>query len=131
MPRPVNHRDRPLFPRAARLLLPAIAVVILFPLSDVSAQFEGRVYAITGARLVTGTGQVVESGTIVLRGGPDGIVNGVYQAFVPRLGGFGPQQIVGWLSGEPGVDIEGVPTLGQDVLGVNVVPEDLPAAVVE
>ncbi len=69
MPRPVTHRDRPLFPRAVRLLLPALAVVILLPLSDVSAQYEGRVYAVTGARLVTGTGPIIESGTIVLRGG--------------------------------------------------------------
>jgi len=69
MPRPVTHRDRPMFPRAVRLLLPALAVVILLPLSDVSAQYEGRVYAVTGARLVTGSGQIIESGTIVLRGG--------------------------------------------------------------
>ncbi len=69
MPRPVISRDRSMFPRAVRLLLPALAVVILLPLSDVSAQYEGRVYAITDARLVTLTGQVIESGTIVLRGG--------------------------------------------------------------
>jgi len=50
-------------------MLPALAVVILLPLSDVSAQYEGRVYAVTGARLVTGTGQIIENGTIVLRGG--------------------------------------------------------------
>ncbi len=69
MPRPVISRDRSMFPRAVRLLLPALAVVILLSPCDVSAQFEGRVYAITDARLVTLTGQVIESGTIVLRGG--------------------------------------------------------------
>jgi len=69
MPRPVISRDRSMFPRAVRLLLPALAVVILLSPCDVSAQYEGRVYAITDARLVTLTGQVIENGTIVLRGG--------------------------------------------------------------
>jgi imidazolonepropionase-like amidohydrolase len=69
MPRPEISRDRSMLRRARRLLLPAIAVVILFPASDASAQYQGRTYAITDARLVTLTGQVVESGTIVLRGG--------------------------------------------------------------
>jgi len=69
MPRPAISRDRSMLPRAIRLLLPALAAAILFAASDVSAQFEGRTYAITDARLVTLTGQVIESGTIVLRGG--------------------------------------------------------------
>ena len=69
MPRPAIRRDRSMLPRAIRLLLPALAAAILFAASDVSAQFEGRTYAITDARLVTLTGQVIESGTIVLRGG--------------------------------------------------------------
>ena len=69
MPRPEISRDRSMLPRAMRLLLPALAVVILFTASDVSAQYEGRTYAITDARLVTLTGQVIENGTIVLRGG--------------------------------------------------------------
>ena len=69
MPRPEFSRDRSMLLRARRLLLPALAVVILLTASDVSAQYEGRTYAITDARLVTLTGQVIEKGTIVLRGG--------------------------------------------------------------
>ncbi len=69
MPRPAISRDRSMLPRAIRLLLPALAVVILFTASDVSAQYEGRTYAITDARLVTLTGEVIENGTVVLRGG--------------------------------------------------------------
>jgi len=69
MPRPENRRDRSILPRALRLLLPALAVLILFSTSNLSAQYEGRSYAITNARLVTLTGQVIENGTIVLRGG--------------------------------------------------------------
>ncbi len=69
MPRPCFSRDRSMLPRAMRLLLPALAILILFSASEVSAQYEGRTYAITDARLVTLTGEVIESGTIVLRGG--------------------------------------------------------------
>jgi len=69
MPRPEISRDRSMLPRAMRLLLPALAAVILFTASDVSAQYEGRTYAITDARLVTAAGQVIETGTVVLRGG--------------------------------------------------------------
>lgn len=69
MPRPCFSRDRSMLPRAMRILLPALAIVILLTASDVSAQYEGRTYAITDARLVTLTGQVIENGTIVLRGG--------------------------------------------------------------
>jgi imidazolonepropionase-like amidohydrolase len=69
MPRPEISRGRSMLPRAMRLLLPALAVVILFSASDVSAQYEGRTYAITDARLVTLTGEAIENGTIVLRGG--------------------------------------------------------------
>jgi imidazolonepropionase-like amidohydrolase len=58
-----------MLPRAIRWLFPALAVVILFSAADVSAQYEGRTYAITGARLVTVAGGVIESGTVVLRGG--------------------------------------------------------------
>jgi len=69
MPRPVVRRDRSILPRAIRLLLPALVVLILFSTSNLSAQYEGRSYAITNARLVTLTGEVIENGTIVLRGG--------------------------------------------------------------
>ncbi len=69
MPRPKISRDRSMLPRAVGLLLPALAATILFAPSEVSAQYEGRTYAITDARLVTLTGEVVERGTIVLRGG--------------------------------------------------------------
>ena len=69
MPRPEVRRDRSILPRALRLLLPALAVLILFSTSSLSAQYEGRSYAITNARLVTLTGEVIENGTIVLRGG--------------------------------------------------------------
>ena len=69
MPRPEVRRDRSILPRALRLLLPALAVLILFSTSSLSAQYEGRSYAITNARFVTLTGEVIENGTIVLRGG--------------------------------------------------------------
>ena len=69
MPRPEISRDRWTLPRAVALLLPALAAMILFTPSEVSAQYEGRTYAITDARLVTLTGEVIDSGTIVLRGG--------------------------------------------------------------
>ena len=69
MPRPEIRRDRSTLPRALRMLLPALAVLILFTTSNLSAQYEGRTYAITNARLVTLTGEVIENGTIVLRGG--------------------------------------------------------------
>jgi imidazolonepropionase-like amidohydrolase len=52
-----------------RLLLLALTILTLSTPSDAVAQYEGRTYAITNARLVTVTGQVIESGTIVLRGG--------------------------------------------------------------
>lgn len=69
MPRPCFSRDRSMFRRAISLLLPAFAFLILFSASEASGQYEGRTYAITDARLVTLTGEVIESGTIVLRGG--------------------------------------------------------------
>lgn len=69
MPTPEISRDRSLFPRALHSILLALAVVLLWSPADVSAQFEGRTYAITDARLVTVTGEVIENGTIVLRGG--------------------------------------------------------------
>ena len=69
MPRPEISRDRSMLPRAVGLLLPALAAMILFTPSEVAAQYEGRTYAITDARLVTLTGEVIDSGTIVLRGG--------------------------------------------------------------
>ena len=69
MPRPEINRDRSMLSRVIHLLLPALAILILFSASDVSAQYEGRTYAITDARLVTATGEVIENGTIVLRGG--------------------------------------------------------------
>jgi imidazolonepropionase-like amidohydrolase len=58
-----------MLPRVIRLLFPTLAYLFLATASDVSAQYEGRTYAITNARLVTLAGQVVETGTIVLRGG--------------------------------------------------------------
>ena len=69
MPRPDTNRDRSMFARAVHLLLLALFVGVLFSSSEVSAQYEGRTYAITDARLVTLAGDVIESGTIVLRGG--------------------------------------------------------------
>ena len=69
MAKPEISWDRSVFRRAMRLLAPTLALTILFSVSDVSAQYEGRTYAITDARLVTLTGQVFETGTIVLRGG--------------------------------------------------------------
>ncbi len=69
MPRPCFRRDRSMLPRVIRLLFPTLAYLFLATASDVSAQYEGRTYAITNARLVTLAGQVVETGTIVLRGG--------------------------------------------------------------
>jgi imidazolonepropionase-like amidohydrolase len=69
MSRPEISRDRSKLQRAIRLFLPALAILILSTPFDASAQYEGRTYAITNARLVTVTGQVIENGTIVLRGG--------------------------------------------------------------
>ncbi len=69
MPRPELSRDRSMLPRAIRMVLPALAIVVLFSASEVSAQYEGRTYAITDARLVTPGGEVIENGTIVVRGG--------------------------------------------------------------
>jgi len=69
MPRPEIRRDRSMVPRAIRAMIPALAILIPLSTSPVSAQYEGRTYAITGARLVTVAGPVIENGTIVLRGG--------------------------------------------------------------
>jgi imidazolonepropionase-like amidohydrolase len=69
MPRPEKRRDRSLLRGAVRFLLPALAILISLPPSNLSAQYEGRTYAITGARLVTVAGDIIENGTIVLRGG--------------------------------------------------------------
>jgi len=69
MPRPASRRDRSLRGMAARFLLPALAVLMPLAPLNLSAQFEGRTYAITGARIVPVSGDVMESGTIVLRGG--------------------------------------------------------------
>ncbi|MBT8398014.1 MAG: amidohydrolase family protein, partial [Gemmatimonadetes bacterium] len=69
MAKPKISWDRSMFARASRLLAPTLALLILFSASDVSAQFEGRTYAITDARLVTLNGPIIETGTIVLRGG--------------------------------------------------------------
>jgi imidazolonepropionase-like amidohydrolase len=69
MPRPVFRRDRWTRKRGITASLSALAILILLSPSNLSAQYEGRVYAITGARLVTLAGDVIENGTIVLRGG--------------------------------------------------------------
>jgi len=69
MPRPEISRDRSMLARATRVLFLAFVVGILFFTPQASAQYEGRTYAITEARLVTLAGDVIESGTIVLRGG--------------------------------------------------------------
>jgi imidazolonepropionase-like amidohydrolase len=58
-----------MFGRAINLLVLSLFVGILFSSPPASAQFEGRTYAITDARLVTLAGDVIETGTIVLRGG--------------------------------------------------------------
>ena len=69
MPRPEFTRDRTLRWGAVRFLLSALAILILLPPTRLSGQFEGRTYAITGARIVPAAGEVIEDGTIVLRGG--------------------------------------------------------------
>jgi imidazolonepropionase-like amidohydrolase len=69
MPRPQSPRDRWSFGRGMRRMPFALAILILLSPSTLRAQYEGRVYAITDARLVTLAGEVVEKGTIVLRGG--------------------------------------------------------------
>ena len=69
MPRPEISRDRSTISRTMRILLFVFAILIPLSPSLLSAQFEGRTYAITGARLVTLAGEVIENGTIVLRGG--------------------------------------------------------------
>jgi len=69
MPRPESRRDRSLPWEKIWLLLPALAILILLSPFNLSAQYEGRTYAITGARIVAAPGEVIEDGTIVLRGG--------------------------------------------------------------
>jgi len=69
MPRPDIRRDRWTITRGMRCLRFALAILILLSPFNLSAQYQGRVYAITGARLVPGAGEVIENGTIVLRGG--------------------------------------------------------------
>lgn len=69
MPRPDFRRDRSVLRGAMHFLLVAFPFLIPLTSTDLSAQYEGRSYAITGARLVTVSGGVIESGTIVLRGG--------------------------------------------------------------
>jgi imidazolonepropionase-like amidohydrolase len=69
MPRPHILQDRWTFTRGMRRMPFALAILILLSPTTLQAQYEGRVYAITGARLVTLAGDVVERGTIVLRGG--------------------------------------------------------------
>ena len=69
MPRPEISRDRSTLSRTTGILLFVLAILIPLSPSLLSAQFEGRTYAITGARLVTLAGEVIENGTIVLRGG--------------------------------------------------------------
>ncbi len=69
MAKPTINWDRSMFTRAVRSFAPILALAILLSASDVAAQYEGRTYAITDARLVTLSGQTIETGTIVLRGG--------------------------------------------------------------
>ncbi len=69
MPRPEVRRDRWTTRWGLRCARLACAILILLSPTNLSAQYEGRVYAITGARLVTLAGDVIENGTIVLRGG--------------------------------------------------------------
>ena len=69
MEKPRVSWNRSMPARAMRFLPPALALSILLSVSQVSAQFEGRTYAITDARLVTVSGPVIEAGTIVVRGG--------------------------------------------------------------
>ena len=48
----------------------AVFVLVLFGIvSETPAQYRTDAYAITGARIVTGTGSVIEKGTIVIRNG--------------------------------------------------------------
>lgn len=69
MPRPEISRDRSVLFGTVRRFVPALAILLLFTASNLAAQYEGRTYAITNARLVTLTGEAIEQGTIVLRGG--------------------------------------------------------------
>lgn len=69
MPRPAWRRDRSLRRRTVGLVLPALAILNSLTPLNLSAQFEGRTYAITGARIVPVSGEVIETGTIVIRGG--------------------------------------------------------------
>lgn len=69
MPRPEFRRGRSLRWGAIRFLLSALAILTLLSPYNLSAQFEGRAYAITGARIVPMAGDVIENGTIVIRGG--------------------------------------------------------------
>ena len=69
MAKPKVSWDRSMLTRAMRRMAPTLALLILFSVSDASAQYESRTYAITDARLVTLAGPVIETGTIVLRGG--------------------------------------------------------------
>ncbi len=69
MRRPEIRPDRWPFPKATGLMIFALTALILSAPARASAQFEGRTYAITNARLVPVEGEVIESGTIVIRGG--------------------------------------------------------------
>lgn len=69
MPRLVARRDRPPNRRYGKILALSLVVACLTPPSHAAGQTEGRVYAISGARLVPVSGPVIEKGTIVLRNG--------------------------------------------------------------
>lgn len=69
MPRPARRRGRGLRRKIARSLLPALAILTSLTPLNLSAQFEGRTYAITNARIVPVSSEVIETGTIVVRGG--------------------------------------------------------------
>ncbi len=69
MPGPISRRAGSTPGGGLFHLLLAVGILLSLAPSTLSAQFEGRTYAITGARLVTVSGDVIENGTIVIRGG--------------------------------------------------------------
>lgn len=82
MPIPVFSRDRPRHRRADVILSLCLAVACLVPTPYVIAQSESGVYAITGARLVTLTGEVIDKGIIILR---DGLIEAIGQDITPPV----------------------------------------------
>ena len=96
------------------------AMIVCTP-NDISAQYEGRTYAITNARLVPLSGGVIEVGTIVLRGG-------LIEALGADVSGAAPEDAGGILAGRI---IEFMRALGipNGLSAVGYTPADIPALV--